>query len=111
MRKPRKQRSVAEFDPTNPAPFEEAAEQDQREELTEEEQEKQDFLQLMGTEGGRRFVNRFLEKTHVFHSTFSTDPLQMAFSEGERNIGLWLMAQIEADAMNEYVLLRKEQNA
>lgn len=68
-----------------------------------------DFKWLMGCPQGRRFVWRLLEGYGVFLSSFSTDPLEMAFREGRRNEGLRLMAMIHEHTPDRYIELLKEQ--
>lgn len=111
MRKPKRRSGVVEFDPTNPTAIEEAGAEDEREHQSMAEQEKADFLELMGCAWGRRFADRLLEQTHVFTTSFTGEPQSTAFKEGERNIGLWLIAQINDHAPESLALLLKERNA
>lgn len=71
--------------------------------------EIEDFKWLMGHKPGRRLVWGLLEKHGVFRSSFSSDALQMAFMEGQRNDGLTLMALILEHAPDRYVEMMKEQ--
>lgn len=58
------------------------------------DQEKDDFKWLMGHRQGRRFVWRLLSKAGVFRTSFRSDALNMAFLEGQRNLGLLLTSEI-----------------
>lgn len=74
------------------------------------EAERLDVLRsVLGTTQGRRFVYDLLAQCHVHRSSFSTDVAAMAFAEGERNIGLWLEAQVTFAAPDQYILMLKEQ--
>ena len=74
----------------------------------ERQNELEDIAKIMRTRGGRRFMWRVLEGAGIFHSSFHTDALMMAFNEGRRNQGLILLADImEIDADN-YILMTKE---
>jgi hypothetical protein len=57
------------------------------------EVEREDFRRLMSEPWGRRYVNRLLGQTGVFHSTFRTSS-EMAFLEGRRDVGLRIWADI-----------------
>jgi hypothetical protein len=56
--------------------------------------EETDIEVILSTENGRRFVSRLLERSGIYRSNFPTEPLAMAFREGERSIGLWLRAEV-----------------
>lgn len=66
---------------------------------------------VMSTENGRRWLRELIEMCHPGESSFSTEPLRMAFMEGERNIGNRIMV----DAMNAdqklYLLMMAEAKA
>lgn len=71
--------------------------------------EIEDFKWLMAHKQGRRFIWRLLEKYGVFRSSFSTEPLQMAYLEGQRNDGLKLLLDIHEHTPDRYVELLREQ--
>jgi hypothetical protein len=68
-----------------------------------------DFKWLMSHAKGRRIVWSLLEKAHVFQSSYTGDNTTF-FREGERNIGLFLMAQINEFCPDLYVQMVLEQN-
>ena len=70
--------------------------------------EQEDFKWLMGSTRGRRIVWRLLERTGVYRSSF-TGNSETFFREGQRNVGLMLMAQINEHAPDQYALMLKEQ--
>ncbi len=76
------------YDANDPVQVEKAAEEDRRSRA----RLLDDVAGVLETEGGRRFVWRLLEAAHCFHSSFSADAALTAFREGERNIGLMVLA-------------------
>ena len=50
-------------------------------------QEIADFKWLMNTPRGRRILWRLLTMARVFNLSFNTNAMQMAFNEGNRNLG------------------------
>jgi hypothetical protein len=67
-----------------------------------------DLKWLMSNKRGRRFVARLLERAGVWRLSFNTNALAMAFSEGQRNEGLRLLAQVTAHCPDRYTELLKE---
>lgn len=63
---------------------------------------------LLSSREGRDWMHSLLEQCHVFTTSFSSDPLQMAFSEGERNIGLQLIAVIMRACPHRYNEMMQE---
>lgn len=63
---------------------------------------------LLATQAGRGWTWRLLSRAHIMHSSFSPDPLVMAMKEGERNIGLSLVADILRVCPENYVLMSNE---
>lgn len=65
---------------------------------------------LMSKEEGRSWMFDLLAKCHIFQTSMNTNALQMAFAEGERNIGLVLYADLTRLCPNEYLLMLTERN-
>lgn len=65
---------------------------------------------IMSLIPGRAWMVDLLEACHVFSSSMATSALQMAFSEGERNIGLRLLNDVMRACPDEYVLMMRERN-
>lgn len=65
---------------------------------------------VMSTEDGRRWIREAIEMGHVGASSFSSDPLRMAYLEGERNIGLRIMADVMNTEPKLYMLMMAEAN-
>ena len=74
-----------------------------------EAQENAVLQTLLSTPVGRRWVHELLESCHVFHVSFAQDALVTAFREGERSIGLRVLAQIMRAFPEAYVQMMKEQ--
>jgi hypothetical protein len=65
-----------------------------------------DIRTVMSTEQGRRVVFKLLDMAGVQRISFvAGDALHTAFNEGQRNLGLWLTAQLTPD---EYAVMMKE---
>ena len=63
---------------------------------------------IMSQPNGRQFVWELLSRTKVFQSCFSTRALEMAFHEGERNIGLALLADLMRVCPGQYTTMAQE---
>jgi hypothetical protein len=94
-------------DPTDLRGQEADAAERQRTALSEETLEVDDFKWLMGSMRGRRIVWRLLEKTGV-NRTSMTGNSYTFFHEGQRNVGLMLMALINDHCGPEYVKMLQE---
>lgn len=70
--------------------------------------EADDIKWLMKSKQGRRIVARLLDKAGVYRLSFHTNALQMAFNEGNRNLGNSLLAQITVLCPERYVELLNE---
>lgn len=71
------------------------------------EREINDLKTVMGSVNGRRFMWRLLEKAGIFKSSM-TGNSQTFFLEGQRNIGLFLLAQINEHCLDQYVVMLNE---
>lgn len=70
--------------------------------------ELDDLRWLMGHRQGRRIAWRVLERGHVYRTSFNTNALAMANSEGERNVGLWFLSQVLEAAPEAHLSMLKE---
>lgn len=66
---------------------------------------------LLRTTPGRRWMWQLLASCHVFASTFRADPYTTAFGEGERSVGLRLLADVMRVAPEEYPTMAEENKA
>ena|SRR5215472_9505159 len=72
---------------------------------------RQDVIRnLMSGIAGRSFIYDLLNGCHVFGTSFALNGLQMAFNEGERNVGLKLLNDIMQAAPDSYPLMMREAN-
>lgn len=72
---------------------------------------RKDFIaqQLMGTRAGRAYVWELLTFCHVFRTSIvAGDPYGTHVQEGERNVGLKLLADVNRDAPEAYRLMVEE---
>jgi len=98
-------------DPTDLREREREAEADDAKARETQRREDEDFKWLMAHAQGRRYLWRLLEQAGVYRTSFHVSGSQMAFNEGQRNIGLRLIADIHRLAPEGYVkLLRENRN-
>lgn len=75
------------------------------------EQERLNIVRgIMSLKAGRAYIHDELVSCHVFATSFTTDALQMAFSEGERNRGLRLLNDVTLVDPEGYVDMMREAN-
>ena len=70
--------------------------------------ELDDLKQVMSSAAGRRLVWRALGYCGVHRSSFSTNAIQMSYSEGRRNVGLWLESEVMEVSPEHYLLMQQE---
>lgn len=70
-------------------------------------QEIEDVRWLMSSPRGRRFVWRVLSKAGIYRTSF-TGNSETFFREGARNLGLFLLAEINDHALDDYVVMLRE---
>jgi hypothetical protein len=70
--------------------------------------EEGDIKWLMGQRRGRRILWRLLDQSGVFRLSFSTNAMQMAFAEGNRNFGNRTLSLIHSHAPELYPTMVKE---
>lgn len=73
-----------------------------------QEQEEEELLALINSPGGRWFIWRILEQCEIFSHTSSFDPHRMMAAAGKRDIGLWLIKQINSVDSSGYMKLVNE---
>jgi hypothetical protein len=66
------------------------------------------FRKIMESREGRGWMHALLEIAHVWRSSFALDALAMAFAEGERNVGLHVLADLMRAAPDQYLVMVKE---
>lgn len=83
-------------------------EADARKRLVREE-EIADVRWLMSSERGRRIMWRLLALAGTFRLSFNTNAMQMAFNEGNRNLGNQLFSEVMTHCPERYPAMVKEQ--
>jgi hypothetical protein len=63
---------------------------------------------MMSTLPGRTWLWHHLSSCHCFSTTFTGDPLTSAFSEGQRSIGLALLAEVMSACPDLYIQAMRE---
>ena len=67
---------------------------------------------LMDLKQGRAWMHDFLAACHIFQTTFVAGQMDMsAFREGERNMGLRILADVMAAAPEKYIVMMDEARA
>lgn len=66
-----------------------------------------DVKQLMSSREGRRFIWRMLDRTGVFRTSFTGNSTTF-FNEGMRNIGLIILADVQAACAEQYIVMMNE---
>lgn len=89
-----------------------AADEEGVKKLTEREKrgrelELSDVAFILGSEQGRRFFWRYLTLCHVFETSFTGNNTTF-FNEGERNIGLIMMADLNNSCPETYIKMLQE---
>ena len=63
---------------------------------------------LMASIDGREWMFELLELCHVYKTSFAYEPVAMAFMEGERQVGLHLIGQVQIACPESYLQMMKE---
>jgi hypothetical protein len=69
---------------------------------------KDDLKKLLVEKWGRRIVWRILDRAGVYQSSFTGNAATTAHREGQRNLGLWFLKEIEEVDIDSYLLSIKE---
>lgn len=80
-------------------------------EKTRRDRELNDIRRICGRSEGRRLFWRIFTRAHIYETTFTGDPLAGAFKEGERNLGLFLLADLMEAAPDRLMEMMKEAEA
>lgn len=71
--------------------------------------EIEDIKWLMSSRQGRRVMWRLLDLSGPTRLSFNTNAMQMAFNEGNRNLGLQLLDELMKACPEQYRVMAKEQ--
>lgn len=83
----------------------------EKEDLRVEAVRREVIVAMMSSHSGREYVWEILTAAHVFATSFSPDPLQMAFAEGERNFGLRFLDDIIKHCPEQFTTMMEDSNA
>lgn len=79
-----------------------------RAQIAYEAQLADDFCGIMSSVGGRRFVWSMLVEFGAFREMFDESHAVMAYKEGRRQIGLYLIHKINVDCPDQYRVMTAE---
>jgi len=79
-----------------------------KKETSRRDNELLDVEHMLASFNGRRFMWRFLQMCGMFETSFSQSTNQTFFNEGQRNIGLKLMSDINEANPDAYMTMMKE---
>jgi hypothetical protein len=97
-----------DYDPTDP----DAVADRERRGAVRQTRDRADLRAVLAMPEGRRWVWRVLECGGAFQTSYDPEsPLRMAFAEGRRSIGLWLLAEMQDAAPGEFAALISESYA
>jgi hypothetical protein len=100
---------MSEFDPTDIRGQERSKAESELRNKAAKDTEESDFKWLMGSKRGRRIVWRLLAQAGTFQLSFSTNAMQMAFAEGNRNYGNRVLTMIHTLCPELYAVMMREQ--
>jgi len=73
------------------------------------EADRRETLRLiMSHPNGRAWIYWLLGECHILETCFNSNSLRMAMLEGERNVGLKVMSEINQVALDEHVVMMRE---
>lgn len=75
-----------------------------------EQQRKEIVTGIMSVIPGRSWICDLLEHCHIFSTSYNDMPHRMAFMEGQREVGILLLADIMAACPDQYVQMMRERN-
>jgi hypothetical protein len=76
----------------------------------EEQQRREIVTGIMSVAAGRGWMCQLLEHCHVFATSYADVSNRMAFMEGQREVGLTLLADIMSACPDFYVTMMRERN-
>ena len=97
-----------DFDPLDTRASDAAKAEEHLAQRVKQEQEASDLKYLMSLPQFRRFMWRQLEETGMFRTSFSMNGLEMAFREGQRNLGIKLTSELTTHCPNDYSKMQRE---
>lgn len=74
-------------------------------------QEASDLQEVMKSKAGRRLIWRILGWTHLYQTSLVGPNNAVFAAEGERNIGIKLVVELEKHAFEDYIRMKREHGA
>ncbi|MHA1482004.1 MAG: Bbp19 family protein [Candidatus Heimdallarchaeaceae archaeon] len=68
------------------------------------------YKQAFGTAAGKEVLNYLIAATGMLTTSFDTDPIQMAFNEGQRNVVLHILNQLKMDPIKLRQFIEEREN-
>lgn len=96
---------MSDYDSRNPISERERMAKDRK---RKEAEERADLSWLMSTKRGRGIVWRIIESCGVYETTFNTNALTMAFSEGKRVYAMSILQDVINMSPDLYSIMLKE---
>ena len=81
---------------------------DQQKSTEQDLQDIADFKWLMGDSRGRRFMWRTMGRSRLFQSSIGPTDAVTNFNEGQRNVGLFLLSQVNDLTPELYAVMAAE---
>lgn len=100
---------ASNYDPTDLRGQEKEQQEAEARKRLAREVEIADLKWLMSSARGRRFMWRLLELTGPFRLSFDRNAMEMAFREGNRNLGNQLFSDVMAQCPEMYPVMVREQ--
>lgn len=101
--------AVSTYDPTDLRGQDKQRQETDARERNARRTEIADFKWLMSSPRGRRILWRFMTMSRTFQLSFNTNAMQMAFNEGNRNLGLQLLDEVMELCPEQFPVMQKEQ--
>ena len=95
-------------DPTDLQGQERDAEVEMTDAQAQRMQQVEDIKWLVGHASGRRIATRLLDRAGVYRTSFNPSGSVMAYNEGKRDMGLFLLAELMEAAPESYMKMLKE---
>ena len=101
---------MASIDPTDLNRLEREAEAEQAQAREARRKELDDVRWLLGHPQGRRFLARLFGVTGLYRTSFNHSGSVMAFNEGQRQVGLFLAAELTEASSDGFMKVLTEHN-
>ena len=66
--------------------------------------------EVLASRAGRDVIWNLISEAGVYRTSFNTNALAMAHAEGQRNVGLRLLANVMEASLSSYLLMQDEAN-